>query len=508
MATLTLSEIGSVPLRMVAKTMRKQGKLAGHTKESIECVARAASCRGDTPLEGGHISGKQIAVLDSAAYISVINRAVAKGVADWDYVADIARWAQSKGSTEGSAETAPQANASASDKRESDACECGHPWEKHSAKGGAGCLAMFPPGSHTFCQCRLTMSDMPEVTAPEAPKGSEMEASEVEVESEEVDFADGIKRETVSLVNGEAFDAFKRGLEGMMRGVIPAAPAIDESKVREIVAKAIGETGALRVEIVRQDGTVKAVEGRTHKLFPTLVKMIAASDNPQRKLIAPFLVGPAGSGKTAACAQAAESLGLRFFSQSVCSQTTASVLMGYYDANGRYVRSLFREAYENGGLYLLDEIDAGNPNVLAVLNAALSNGHCAFPDGMIPRHADFRCCAAGNTYGSGRTVEYVGRNPIDAATGNRFVKLSWPYDEKLERDICPMPDWAIYVQKWRASLARRGVKHILSPRQSLDGALLLGAGLDVDTVIDIVLTAGMPEDTAKTVREEVGDFNV
>ena len=33
-------------------------------------------------------------------------------------------------------------------------------------------------------------------------------------------------------------------------------------------------------------------------------------------------------------------------------------LNGYMDANGNYVRTSFREAYEWGGVFLFDEIDA------------------------------------------------------------------------------------------------------------------------------------------------------
>jgi cobaltochelatase CobS len=53
--------------------------------------------------------------------------------------------------------------------------------------------------------------------------------------------------------------------------------------------------------------------------------------------------------------------------------------MGYMDAHGKLVRTLLREAYEHGGVFLLDEIDAGNPGVLTVLNALLANGQVGFP---------------------------------------------------------------------------------------------------------------------------------
>jgi len=82
----------------------------------------------------------------------------------------------------------------------------------------------------------------------------------------------------------------------------------------------------------------------------------------------------------------ADALSLSFHAISVGSQTSKSDLAGYMTATGEYVRTQFREAYENGGLFLLDEADAGNSNVLILLNAALSNGKMAFPDGMVDAH--------------------------------------------------------------------------------------------------------------------------
>jgi cobaltochelatase CobS len=101
-------------------------------------------------------------------------------------------------------------------------------------------------------------------------------------------------------------------------------------------------------------------------------------------------------------------------------------------ATGEYSSTLFRKAYEHGGVFLVDEIDNGNPNILAALNAALSGTVCAFPDGMVKRHPDFRCIAAANTFGMGGSAQYVGRNKLDEATLDRFHRREVNYDTKLE----------------------------------------------------------------------------
>src|SRR5215217_6156820 len=80
----------------------------------------------------------------------------------------------------------------------------------------------------------------------------------------------------------------------------------------------------------------------------------------------------------------------------------------------------------------MDEIDAGNANVIIQVNAALSNGYCSFPDGMVQRHDDFIFLASANTFGDGASRQYVGRNQLDAATLDRFTTLVWEIDEELE----------------------------------------------------------------------------
>ena len=127
--------------------------------------------------------------------------------------------------------------------------------------------------------------------------------------------------------------------------------------------------------------------------------------------VACLVVGPAGSGKTTLAEQASEALGIDFhFSGAVLKKHE---VLGYRDANGNVQRTAFRDAFENGGLFLFDEIDASSANALVCVNAALANKWCDFPDGRIKAHPSFRIIASANTNGDGATREYAGRNQLD-----------------------------------------------------------------------------------------------
>ena len=79
-----------------------------------------------------------------------------------------------------------------------------------------------------------------------------------------------------------------------------------------------------------------------------------------------------------------------------------------------YQRSQFVEFYEEGGVFLLDEIDAADANVFLVLNQALANGHLPVPNRIgspqAMRHQDFVLIAAANTFGNGANRMYVRPN--------------------------------------------------------------------------------------------------
>lgn len=247
---------------------------------------------------------------------------------------------------------------------------------------------------------------------------------------------------------------------------------------------------------VKVGDKVNVVEGLKHKQLEQLISYALLR-------ISPLLVGMAGTGKTHAAEQVAKALALPFFSISVGAQTTKTDIMGYTDANGRYVRTHFREAYENGGVFLMDEIDAGNANVLITINAALSNGLAAFPDAMIEKHPDFVFIASANTFGNGANRQYVGRNQLDAATLDRFAVLEWLIDDQLEENLsfgALGTAWYMAVKAARDYVAEKNIRALISPRATQKGCKLLDIGQPLEEVIEATMLGSVPEDKKSDVK--------
>ena len=231
--------------------------------------------------------------------------------------------------------------------------------------------------------------------------------------------------------------------------------------------------------------------GMQHHSFPTLLNVMSARQSSGFRLNV-WLTGPAGSGKTTAANKCADALSLQFYFTGALDNPYG--LLGFVDANGKTVRTQFREAYENGGVFLFDEIDGSTPSAVLPFNAALANGHCAFPDKIVDRHRDFVCLAAANTWGLGATNDYVGRLKLDAASLDRFVQIAWDIDESLETATCGNARWSARVQVIRARVRDKGIKVVVSPRASYYGAALLASGMPQVDVERLTLRKAMTDD--------------
>ena len=161
----------------------------------------------------------------------------------------------------------------------------------------------------------------------------------------------------------------------------------------------------------------------------------------------PLLVGQAGVGKTEMAINLAKVLGLNFYSEAQI--VDPFTIKGYMDANGKYVPSNFFKAYTEGGLFLLDEMDASDPNALVAMNQAMANSCYSFPHGLFNKHKDFRCIATANTFGDGASMEYVGRNQLDAATLNRLWTVVVEPDSKVENKLSKDKELIAFIQDVR-----------------------------------------------------------
>jgi cobaltochelatase CobS len=309
----------------------------------------------------------------------------------------------------------------------------------------------------------------------------------------------------------------------MVANIMQTIPVgIDDEAVRNIVADVVDplaldtavaldrlstKIDALQpkvTQIVIKDRPTLTLKGVQHKAFSDIMMSVAARCNT-------FLVGPAGTGKTTMVSQAADALGLDFHAENLTAATTEYALKGFKDANSKYVPTKLREFFQNGGVYLLDEIDNANPNVLGVLNSALSNGFMAFPDAMVKKHDNFIAVAAGNTYGNGATAEYVGRNPIDGATLDRFAFFNVDIDESVEDAMLAgyaLPSatascWVKAVRQSRQNVAEAGLRVIVSPRATANGAALLSQGMDMNKVYAATVLKGAKQDQVEKIRQGV-----
>lgn len=282
-----------------------------------------------------------------------------------------------------------------------------------------------------------------------------------------------------------------------------AGSAVNEQRVREIVAgeveAALERSPVVTIEVKRADGTTHKVEGHTRPEFQDVLTAASVGLNV-------LLVGPAGCGKTHLAHQVATALGRQFASISCTAGMSESALMGWMlpGPGGEfvYVPSDFVTVYEQGGVFLFDEIDAADSNTLLFVNQALANGSFYLPQRKgatkVTRHPDFVCIAAANTYGTGSNMVYAGRERLDESTLDRFRAgtIELGYDQKLERAAVD-PEvlaWGWAVRK-RISEAR--LSRVLSTRFLLDATKLVKAGRTLDQIKATYYTGWKADERAK-----------
>ena len=186
-----------------------------------------------------------------------------------------------------------------------------------------------------------------------------------------------------------------------------------------------------------------------------------------------YLYGTPGTGKTETIIKIADKLGKEIVTQSVSPLATKGEFFGFMSIDGKsYVRTVFREAYEKGKVFLLDEMDLLSPSLSPVLNQSLSQDWLTFPDGIVKKHRNFLFCGTGNTNGKPKEG-FSGRQPIDNSFIDRFLCIEWFLDEQLERDISPNYAFTLLVQEIRKKSIELGINLQVTMRSAILGGKAL-----------------------------------
>ena len=253
--------------------------------------------------------------------------------------------------------------------------------------------------------------------------------------------------------------------------------------------------------IIDQGGVKTKVDAGelTHPQFATLLTALSCVDF-SGGYVPTMLIGPSGTGKTYACAQAAKALGIGFEAQGTA--TEAETLVGYEKLTGEQKLTPFLVAFVKPCIFLADEMDSWEPAALLAMNSAIANGYLYLSDGTrLDRHPEFRFVAATNTSGLGGDHNYSARQKMDVATLSRLsVRIAWGFDAAIVRKIASAKGgavgekWASEVIAVRDAFERLDLPQLADQRTIEAGTALLLQGLPADTVRELTYQSILDND--------------
>lgn len=256
--------------------------------------------------------------------------------------------------------------------------------------------------------------------------------------------------------------------------------------------------GTITRKVVLEVNDKKVDFGREvlHKKFDTVLKFVNANEPV-------FLTGAAGCGKNVLCQQVAKALGLPFYFSNAVTQEYK--ITGFTDANGVFHETQFYKAFKDGGVFMLDEMDASIPEVLVILNAAIANRYFDFPApiGYVEAHSNFRVIAAGNTFGLGADMEYVGRNQLDMASLDRFALIEIDYDLDIENALAN-GDFELvnFAEDFRKACNKAGVRALCSYR-AINRIATMCESLGTEETLKICLLKNLQKDDIQMIVNEM-----
>lgn len=222
-----------------------------------------------------------------------------------------------------------------------------------------------------------------------------------------------------------------------------------------------------------------------------------------------MLVGPAGTGKTYMVAEIADRMKLPFYKYSCSRDSSVHDLLGYKQPRSEtYLETTFLNAYENGGIFLVDEYDAMSGDMSLFFNGIADNSKfISIPHRDVKpvakKHKDFYLVMCGNTWGKG-SIEFSGRDFQDQALMDRFrlCRHHIGYHEQLEKEW--MGSDYNFATIFRKALEERG--NYLSTRNIEDISLLLKSGKKKTHIVDMLLQ-DVDSESKKAIRTTLTSSN-
>ena len=270
---------------------------------------------------------------------------------------------------------------------------------------------------------------------------------------------------------------------------------IEEEITEEVIKKVVEINPVKEVNIIVDNIKKKGVKGLFHQDFEAILRLVSIN-------LPVFLVGPAGCGKNVILKQCSSVLDKKFYYQNDANEDHK--LLGFVDANGIYHKTPFYEAFTNGGLLMLDEMDNANASVLLKLNSAIGSGndfYMTFPNGETKQaNKDFQVVAAANTFGRGENQIYCGRNNLDGATLDRYFIYNLDYDKKLEEALVKNKEILSLYWNVREIIEKNDIKHTVSTRAILNmdkiiSSNIIGKGtFTIGNAFDGTLIKGLDKD--------------
>lgn len=293
----------------------------------------------------------------------------------------------------------------------------------------------------------------------------------------------GFSVETVEL---ESVEPTEQGLElSVTKQVLDVVYAELEKRTADILNryKPRNIVQAIKVNELPQVKT----DHEPHEQLPYIIALLKNRQTP-------LLSGPAGCGKTLLAEQCAQALNLDFGHLCFSVGVSETWLFGRQTPAG-FVEGEFSRLYREGGVFLADELDAADPNLLLAINTALANGHLYNPiSGQnIKRHEDFYFIATANTLGKGGNQVYTGRARLDGATLDRFIIVTIGYVANIEEALCSDSTILNLVRSMRAHVDKNVSPEIISYRTLVKAATLNAMGVCKTDIVK-TLTAAWPDE--------------